>query len=267
MCLVKKLILIKLGGSVITDKSKPFVAKPDVIKRLVGEIIQAKKVYKGKILIGHGSGSFGHTVAAKYKTQEGMVGKDSLKGFSLTAEAAVKINRVVIRQCLNQALPVASFSPLSFIYAKEGKPLFVLTSQIKKALEIGLIPVIYGDVVMDETVGFCIYSGEKILDLLAIKLLKYYKIDKIIMVGGTDGVLDEEGKTIVNITSRNYSGIKKSLSGSKAVDVTGGMLHKVEESLNLAVREKISTVIINGNKRDNLMKEILGKDVVSTTIY
>jgi len=263
---VEKLILIKLGGSVITDKSKPFTARIDVIKRLVGEIKQAGKVYRGKIIIGHGSGSFGHTVAAKYKTQEGMVNKDSIKGFSLTADAAIKINRIVVRECLNQDLPVVSFSPLSFIYSKDGKPLIVLTSQIEKALKIGLLPVIYGDVIMDEATGFCIYSGEKILDLLAIKLLEHYKIDKIIMVGDTDGVWDKKGKTIVKITSQNFSGIKKSLSGSRDADVTGGMLHKVKEAVNLAKEENISTVIINGNEKGNLVKAIVGKSVISTTI-
>lgn len=262
---MEKLILIKLGGSVITDKSKPFVARLGVIKRLVGEIKQAVKIYKGKILIGHGSGSFGHTVAAKYKTQEGIVNKDSIKGFSLTADAAVKINRIVVNECLLLGLSVVSFSPLSFIYSKDTKPLVVLTSQIKKALEIGLIPVIYGDVIMDETTGFCIYSGEKTLDLLASELSKYYKVDKIIMVGDTDGVWDKKGKTIVKITPRNFSGIKKSLSGSRAVDVTGGMLHKVEESLNLA-KKNISTVVINGKGKGNLMKAIVGKGVVSTKV-
>lgn len=264
---MEKLILIKLGGSVITDKSKPFVARLGVIKRLIREIVQAKKVYKGKILIGHGGGSFPHTVAAKYKTQEGIVNKDSIKGFSLTADAAVKINRIVVEEFIKLGLPGVSFSPLSFIYSKDGKPLVVLTPQIIKALEIGLLPVVYGDVIMDETTGFCIYSGEKTLDLLASELSKYYKVDKIIMVGDTDGVWDKGGKTIVKITPQNFSGIKKSLSGSRATDVTGGMLHKVEESLNLARKENISTVIINGKKKGNLMKAIVGKDVVSTTIY
>jgi len=263
---MEKLILIKLGGSVITDKSKPFTAGIDVIKRLVSEIKQAGRVSGGKIIIGHGSGSFGHTVAAKYKTQEGMVNEDSIKGLSLTADAAIKINRIVVGECLNQDLPAVSFSPLSFIYSKNGKPLAVFTFQIEKALEIGLLPVVYGDVIMDEVTGFCIYSGEKTLDLLAIKLSKYYKIDRIIMVGDTDGVWDKKGKTIVKITPQNFSGIKKFLSGSASADVTGGMLHKVEESLNLAKKEKISTVIINGKKRGNLLKAIAGKSVVSTII-
>lgn len=149
---MEKLILIKLGGSVITDKSKPFTARPGAIKRLVGEIKQAGKIYKGKILIGHGSGSFGHTVAAKYKTQEGIDKKDSIN----------------------------------------GRPLAVFTSHIKKALEIGLIPV--------------------------------------------------------------------------SVDVTGGMLHKIEESLNLAKKANRPTLIINGNKKGNLFKVILGKGVNSTVI-
>ena len=208
---MKKLILIKLGGSVITDKGKPFTARPKVIGRLAKEIKTAReKLGKDTLfLIGHGSGSFGHTIASKYQTQKGLVNKDSVKGFCLTADAAIEINRIVMKEFLKAGLSATSFSPLSFLYAKKNRMHKVMLNHIKKCFDIGVIPIIYGNVVMDETRGFCIFSAEKTLGVLARKLRKDYKIEIIIECGDTDGVYDPKGKTIPEITSKNFKEVKK----------------------------------------------------------
>lgn len=265
---MKKLILIKLGGSVITDKSKPFTARPEVIKRLAKEIKAAReKLGKDTLfLIGHGGGSFPHVPAAKYQTQKGIINEESIKGFCLTADVAIDINRIVMDELLKVGLPVATFSALSFLYAKKNKVNKVMLSNIKKCFDIGVIPVIYGDVIMDETNGFCIFSAEKTLSILARKLRKNYKIEKIIECGDTDGVYDLNSKTIPQINLKNFKEVKKWITGSKSTDVTGGMTHKVEESLSLAKEAKVFTLLINGNRKGDLVKAILGKKVKSTQI-
>jgi len=263
---MKKLILIKLGGSVITDKSKPLTAKPDVIGRLAKEVKSASKKYQGKFLIAHGSGSFGHSLAAEYQTQRGIIDSNSIKGFARVADVAVKINRIVIEQFLAVGLSAVSFSPLSFILSDNQKQKKLFYQQIQQALKLRLTPVVYGDVIMDSKMGFCIYSGERILDLLAKPLSKSYKIEKIIQVGTTEGVYDSRGKTIPKITPKNYPEINKSLGKSANTDVTGGMLHKVEESLICAEKYKIPTYIINGNQKDSLKNAILGKKTAGTLI-
>ena len=158
---MEKLILVKLGGSVITDKSRPFYAKEKMIVRLGLEIIQAQKHYKGKIVIGHGSGSFGHVAATKYQTHKGLVNRNSLKGLSETADAASRINRIVINNLKLQGLNVVSFAPASFIIAKGGNLAKFFCEPIVLCLEIGGIPIVYGDVVMDSKMGFTIFSAEK----------------------------------------------------------------------------------------------------------
>jgi isopentenyl phosphate kinase len=241
---MKELILIKLGGSVITDKSKPFTARLDVIRRLAEEI---KKNFFGKnsdLIIGHGGGSFPHVPAAKYQTQKGIINKNSVWGFCETADAAIQINRIIINEFLTVRMPVASFAPLSFIY--QSKTIF---EHIKKALEIRIVPVIYGDVIMSPKRGFEIYSGEKTLDLLARKLNKYYKRIKIIYYTDTNGVYDDRGKTIPEITPTNFKQIKEFIKGSGNIDVTGGMIHKVEESLSLVQELDAEVIIMNGLSR------------------
>jgi len=259
----QKLILIKLGGSLITDKAKAFTAREKVIRRLGEEI--RKAVGKTKIIIGHGSGSFGHSVAAKYQTQKGIINSKSVKGFPLVADAARKINEIVIDIFLAKKLPVVSFSPLSFLFTDNRKLQSKLLMPLAKSLEIGLIPVIYGDVIMDERTGFCIYSGEKVLNVIAQELNKNYDIT-IIYCGETDGVYDASGETIAKINPQNFPNFKKNIGGSASIDVTGGMLHKVEESLLIAKELGIKTLIINGMVKRNLQKAILGKEVKGTVI-
>ena len=218
------------------------------------------------LIISHGSGSFGHIVAAKYQTQKGIINKDSISGFPLVADAARKINVIVMDNLLKVGLKVVSFSPFSFIYTKNEKEESSLVKPIKKALEIGLIPVIYGDVILDQIKGFCIYSGEKILNLLAKKLKDNYSAIKIIYCGQTNGVYDEKGKTIDKITPKSYGSIKKVLRGSAGVDVTGGMIHKVQEAIELVTRLNVESLIINAERKNILKYAILGKAAEATHI-
>lgn len=262
-----ELILIKLGGSLITDKNKAFYARKAVIKRLSVEIKEAWKMYKGDLIIGHGSGSFGHVVASKYETQKGMLNKKSVDGFPLVSKAAKDINNIVIDIFLKTGLKAISFSPLSYTYSKKEELNKIMIEPIQKALEIGLLPVIYGDVIMDSKMGFCIYSGEKSLNLLASQLKSKYKKIRIIYCGETDGVYDLNNVTIKEITSNKYPKIKKLLGKSGGIDVTGGMVHKVNEALEIAKMLMIQTKIINATRKDNLKNAIIGKEVISTDIY
>jgi isopentenyl phosphate kinase len=263
---MESLVFIKLGGSVITDKSKPFCARKRVVRRLAGEIKEALRAYKGKIIIVHGGGSFPHVPAKKYQTQLGMVNNKSLKGLSLTSDAAIAINRIVVGEFLKENLPVVSFAGGSAIYAKGGKLISSYTVPIKKALEIGVIPLLYGDVVFDELKGFCIFSGEKIISFLISTLNKEYLIKKVIFCSDTDGVYDTSGKTIKKITPKSFNQVLASLGGSGKVDVTGGMLHKVGEALNMAKKFKTDILIVNGLKKNTLKRAIWGKKVEGTEI-
>ena len=55
-------VVVKLGGSVITDKSKPFSYRSDVVSALAEEIASSDE----KVVVVHGGGSFGHTVAKQH---------------------------------------------------------------------------------------------------------------------------------------------------------------------------------------------------------
>ena len=255
-----KLLIIKLGGSVITDKKRPFTAKREVIDRLAGEIKRSLKNLKADLIIIHGSGSFGHVMASKYQTQKGIINKKSLIGFSKVADSAVAINRIVVDRFLKIGLKAVSFAPLSMILTEGEKLKRFYVEPLKRALEIGLTPVLFGDVVLDlKKRGFCIYSGEKIIAAILKNTKDEYKNLQIIYCTDTDGVYDGEGKTIKKIDRKMLKTIKQDINHSKFRDVTGGMIHKVNESLLMAEKYNADVYIINGLKKGNLERAISGE--------
>ena len=126
-----------------------------------------------------------------------------------------------------------------------------------------IIPVVHGDVIWDEKQGCVIFSTEKCLSLLA---KKFKSVKRIIQVSNEEGVLDSEGKIIAEINSRNFSQLKSAIGKATGVDVTGGMLHKVEESLELARDLGVETLIVNGKVPGRLLAALRGEVVVGTKI-
>lgn len=257
--------MIKLGGSVITDKTKEFTAREKNIKRLAKEISNAQKTFSGKIIIGHGAGSFAHTPAKKYQTKKGLINEKSLMGMAVTEDAARKLNALVIKNFLSENLPVFPFSPASFLISDTEVDRKSYIDPIKNALRINAVPVVYGDVIMDTKTGFTIFSTEKILSILAKELLGDYKI-RMIYVTDVDGVYNKEGNTIPTVSKENFDQLKESILEAKGVDVTGGMLHKVEEALKIAEESGIETLIINGTRENELLKAIQNRETTSTLI-
>jgi len=252
--------LIKLGGSVITDKNTPYKVRIEVIRRLAREIKNSKLT---PLIIAHGSGSFAHTSAQKYGGNRGY--KDKW-GVAKVARDAMEINRIVMDIFVEEGLPAVSLRPMSMMLTKGGKLKKNLFEIIEEVLSQGLMPVVYGDVIWDKEWRSTIYSGETTLNKIGLYLLrKGYKVNKIIQVGETDGVYDLKSRTISLINKENWNKIKRYLIKNKRADVTGGMEHKIESALSIA-RAGINTLLINGNKINELLNAILGKTVKGTII-
>ena len=263
---MKRLVLVKLGGSLITNKSKPFSENLKTIKRLAKEIHQARQQTKIELIIGHGGGSYPHVPAQKYRIAEGVVNQKSFRGIAKVQDAAARLNRIVIEELLAIGENAVSVNPSSCIIAAGARIKKGFLEPLIKLLEFEMLPVVYGDVALDEKRGCCILSTEMILGFLALKLQKKgFETLRIIHCGKTDGVYDARGKMLLQITPKNFARIKRSLGSSDGIDVTGGMLHKVKECLRIA-RFGIPSQIISGLKANNLKKAILGQKVKATLI-
>lgn len=263
----KELLLIKLGGSLITDKSLAYTAKPAVIRRLGTEIKRALGQKKDlKLILAHGSGSFGHVPAMKYGTATGFTDDRGRFGACITHDVAARINRIVIKELLQIGLPVVSVPPSAIFVTKSGKITSKFLEPILILLDRGVIPVLYGDVIWDEKQGSAIFSGETSLKIVAEELIqKGWKITRDVQCGIEDGVLDQNGKVISVITPVKFTKLHQAIGGSKSLDVTGGMLHKVKEGLEMA-KHSIKTLIIGGKHKNYLQRALLGRSVPGTLI-
>jgi len=261
---MQDVFLVKLGGGLITDKSKPEALRKQVLERLCREVHEARLEAGLTLVVGHGGGSFPHQPAHDYSVQKGVMGADSLTGISLVQDAASRLNRFVVRAFLDAGEQAVSIQPSASLYTRKGRVVDWYTKPLEMALDQGMLPVPYGDVVFDSEIGCSIVSTEVLLGVLARKL----KSKKLFIVTQEDGVFADFPKKeelIQEITPANFESLKPSLGGSHGKDVTGGMLHKVERMLEIA-ESGAEIKIINGLVEGRLKKALLGEDVPGTLV-
>lgn len=262
---MKSITLIKLGGSLITDKSKKDIINQKNLNILCTDVKKAQDLGY-KLIIAHGQGSFAHIPAKKYNTAKGILNEKSYTGICEVASKASQLNRIVVDTLFQKGIKSFSINPSSIIVSSNHNLDKIFTASIELILKNNLIPVLYGDQIIDSKIGCTIFSAEKVLNSVAQDLKnKKYRIKKIIHCTNVDGVLDNDKNIIKEINSENFKEFKNSIKGSKDTDVTGGMLHKVEQSLELA-QSNIESYIINGSRRGNLLKVIKDKKFIGTKI-
>lgn len=253
------IIIIKLGGSIITDKSKPYTLNLPVIKRLAKEIKKANI----PVIIVHGAGSFAHTSAKKYG---GKKGYSSLWGVSKVARDAQALDQIMIDELIDAKIPAISFRPNSLFVARKGQLASHNLIAVLEALRQGLVPVLYGDVILDESWKTTIFSGETSTKYLVGFLQdNNVRINKVIQVGITNGVYDLDGVTIPEISKSSYTVLKKDIFESRGTDVTGGMKHKVENALEISSMG-VKTYIVNGLQKGTLIEVLQGKVIKGTIV-
>src|SRR3972149_7943927 len=109
---VSRPIILKIGGSAITDKTGELAAKTEIINRLAEEI---KRADMDNLIIVHGGGSFGHPTAAKYNIKEGLKEDSQKLGFSETHHVMTVLNGLVMDALVWHNVPAVSVTPSSFI--------------------------------------------------------------------------------------------------------------------------------------------------------
>lgn len=225
-----RLLFLKLGGSLITDKTGVEAARPAVLSRLAQEVQQAQVANPEQcLLLGHGSGSFGHVAGARYGTRQGVSTSEQWHGFAEVAAAAARLNSLVRHALLAAGLPAISLPAVASAQCIEGRIRSLAVEPVMAALQAGLLPVVYGDVAFDEARGGTIISTEEIMSYLVDSLRPSW----LLLAGETPGVLDDRGRVIARITRANLPQVVPALGGSRGTDVTGGMAAKVLSMLDL----------------------------------
>lgn len=248
------MIFLKLGGSLITDKGQPYTARHEVIARLADEVHQALDATPDlRLLIGHGSGSYGHWAAKPYGTRQGVYTPTQWRGYAEVAVAAARLNRIVTDAMSEAGVPVFSVQPSTSVRCHDGTLVYLDTHPLHAALAHGLIPLIYGDVALDNARGGTIISTEDIFTFLVDELPPA----RVLLLGEVDGVLGSDGVVIPTITPDSFPGLRNVLAGSTGVDVTGGMADKVARMVELVQRHPAIQVHIFSGTEPGLLAQTL----------
>lgn len=266
MIMRKPIIILKIGGSLIAPKiaKKPFVDY-NTLKRICKEIGSAYKKIKNKrsLVIVHGAGNYGHLIVSRTGIHKGIKSEKNLLDFAETQKLQNQLNVIVTNELLKNGVPAFPFQSSGHAIMKKGRLKKFSMSAITELIKSGVVPVAFGVPACDVHQGCSILSGDEIVPYLAKKL----KAKEIIHATDVDGVFtidpkkSRKARLIRKITRKNFYSVKKALSGSLGVDVTGGMKEKVS-LLSLKVRAQI----INGKKSNLIKNAILGKSRQGTVV-
>jgi isopentenyl phosphate kinase len=260
------LLLLKLGGSLITEKAREETPRREVIERLAGEIARATKGGSHRLVVAHGSGSFGHVAARRHGIGQGPLAADQLAGASRTQERAAALHRIVVAALIAAGARPFSLAPSSCVVAAAGQPVTICEEPLLLALEHGLLPVLYGDVVLDREWGASICSTERVFRLLAPRLQSSgLLIRGAVWLGETDGLWDADGHTVPRVTADSFPSALQAIGAPAGTDVTGGMRHRLETALELA-RLGIPSLLANGLTPGLLERALRGEAVTGTEV-
>ncbi len=264
--MTKEIIFLKLGGSLITDKDKPYTPRLDQLANLALELKSVLDSTPDLLLIlGHGSGSFGHTAAKKYGTREGVRTTEQWHGFAEVRFQAAELNRHVMESLINAGLPAIPFPPSSTIVSNNRKVTSHNSLTIAKALEAHILPVVHGDVAFDESLGGTILSTEDVFAFLA----EQFRPARILLAGIEAGVWEDfpaRTRLVKEIQNSDYEKMRAGIGGSASTDVTGGMKAKVEEMLALIQKNKGLTVQIFSAEESGQLRSALKGENVGTLL-
>ncbi len=262
------MIVLKLGGSVLTNKnSSRAEINESNLSRLSCEISRFLDNNDEDLVIVHGVGSFGHPLAKEYEIGESFKDSEYLYkqiGFVRIENEVKKLNFLVCEELINEGIPVIAV-PASTIFTASNKRISQANlDKFKQYLERGYVPIIYGDVVLDDELEMAVISGDQIIQYLAINL----NADEVILGTDVDGVYNKNPKVYENAyLYERFSSLDDLdvFEDNINVDVTGGMVGKIRELLYLA-DFGINSIIVNANIENNVYKALKQEKVTGTII-
>lgn len=248
------LTFVKLGGSLITDKRRENAFRPEAAARVAAEVHAALVQQPDlQLLLGHGSGSFGHVAARRYGTIAGVSTPEQWRGFAHVATVAAELNHLMAKMLAEAGVPVWRIQPSASALAENGRILTLNLAPLAAALEHGLVPLVYGDVALDTARGGTILSTETIFFYLA----QHLPVSRILLLGEVEGVYDQSGRVIPRITPVTLPAVEAALGGSAGTDVTGGMETKVRDMAALVQALPDLTIRIMSGAQPGLLQATL----------
>jgi isopentenyl phosphate kinase len=260
---MRPLIIVKLGGSVITRKDEPFTPNKLVIEDVSKQVSGLLQDYK--LILIHGGGSYGHVVASKHRLAEGYLQPGQLMGLTRVKLRMNELTQLILGSLASHGVPAVPVTPVSFLTCSAGRIEGFFIEPLRMMLSLGLVPLIPGDIAMDSSEKrFTIVSGDQVAAFLSVKLGAV----KLVYGIDVDGVFtgDPRLNSGATLIPRLRRSMLQSLSASlRPGDVTGGIYRKIEEGF-YAAEMGVRVVVGNLTRPDALRRMIRDETGVECTI-
>ncbi len=247
--------VLKLGGSVLTKKDGYMELDKKNIDSLAGMLGSVWKSGTRDFILIHGAGSFGHPLVLKYGLDNGIRTDAQKAGMALTHAACTCLSQAIVDALVKNDVPAITVPPSS-IGKLSGKRIAKLDSSAALSLlSSGFLPVLHGDMMLDEKMGGAVCSGDQ--------LVSYFGKDagRVILGTNVDGIT-AEGRVVPRITKENLSEILAHVKGAGTADVTGGMRGKLEELLRMGK----PAYITNALHPERIEKLLRGEKTICTLV-
>jgi len=222
-----RILVLKLGGSLITNKREPYSIRPDIIKaasREIKEIIDSKVI--DDLVIVHGVGSYGHPPVIEHKLHKGFIDPKQLVPLSQTQSKVNELRMYLASSLIEVGIPINLFHTSSIATAHQGKIVSMDLSAVKGYLKIGMVPLLGGDVVHDTAMGFSIGSGDQVATIIA----KALGATDLVFATDVAGVYDKDPKVSNDakiIKELSLARLMELSDSDNAADASGAMRGKL----------------------------------------
>jgi isopentenyl phosphate kinase len=261
----KPLIVVKLGGSALTDKKRIYTPRMGEIRRAAKQIAELRKRFS--LVVVHGAGSYGHIPVKQWGLESGLRNRTQLRGVAATKSKLLEWEMILDTVFLRKRIPLIPMPASDFVVARNGRISSADLRPLRNWLRMGCIPSIGGDIVTDLTRGFSVVSGDQLAAYLAVKL----KASRLVFGTDVDGIFDADPKLypqarmLRKLTTSSALGVARGANVPTAPDVTGGMAGKIVEAV-VATSKGIPIYFVNLTKDDRLLKVGFNLEVLCSKI-
>jgi isopentenyl phosphate kinase len=250
--MLEGITIIKLGGSIITDKTVPFKILYDNIADIAEQIA---KYGRRNLLLVHGGGSVGHYLVEKLKFNEKEA--QDPKAISTIIYEMDNLTQTISKTFLEFDVPVVALQTHSIAFL--GERGIVLDSKfILNWLRKGLIPILKGDIILGYDSLARVISG----DVIVSELAKLNEVRKVIMCFDQDGIIGKDGSIIKQLSLK--SNFEELIWLTGKYDVTGGLRAKLNAMAPIVSLKK--EVYFMNPKRNRLLNALMEKEFKGTKL-
>ncbi len=267
----REVTVIKLGGSLLTDKTKPYTYRKDVLENAAIEIKECMdEGLIDQVVLLHGVGSYGHPPVLQHKLHKGFIGEEQLLPLSETQESVGEFRHIIVKQLQQSGIPVCLMYPSSMMKADKMQITDMYLDSLKGFLSVGMVPLLGGDILIDASMGWSVGSGDQMAVLVATEL----NAKHLIFISDVKGIYDSDPKVdpdshlIEHIDLNDLDSALAKMGKSGVVDASGAMKGKLKsiEPIKSQIKQGMNVALLSLMEPGTLKGFLKGEKVPATRI-